>query len=58
MRISITRMLSATALGLACAMAGAYFGINLAYDRINAELPAVIAAAEESCGVGDLPAFY
>lgn len=45
MRISITRMLSATALGLACTMAGAYFGINLAYDRLVRELPAMIEDA-------------
>ncbi|MCQ4245547.1 hypothetical protein [Stutzerimonas decontaminans] len=42
MRASIKRILTVVAFGLACAMAGAYVGINQAYDRIAEDLPAMI----------------
>lgn len=46
MHASIKRILTAVTFGTACSMAGAYFGINQAYDRITEDLPAMIDSAE------------
>jgi hypothetical protein len=45
MRASIKRILTVVAFGLACAMGGAYVGINQAYDRLSDDLPAMIGSA-------------
>lgn len=46
MRASIKRIFTVVAFGTACSMAGAYIGINQAYDRITEDLPAMIESAE------------
>ncbi len=45
MRASIKQVLSLTLFGLCTGLAGAYLGINQAYDRLDAELPAIIESA-------------
>lgn len=45
MRASIKQVLSLTIFGLSIGLAGAYLGINQAYDRLDAELPAIIESA-------------
>ncbi|MHB0825098.1 hypothetical protein ACYCFL_05640 [Stutzerimonas nitrititolerans] len=42
---SVARVLKITGFGLACVLAGAYLGINHAYDQVAATLPEMIKAA-------------
>ncbi|WP_312224349.1 hypothetical protein [Stutzerimonas nitrititolerans] len=45
MRTKITRLVGLFAFGLICTLGGAYLGINQVYDRLDAELPAIIESA-------------
>lgn len=45
MKRSVARVLKITGFGLACVLAGAYLGINHAYDQVAATLPEMIKAA-------------
>lgn len=45
MRTTLARLITTVALGVACALVGASLGINHAYDRLAAELPAMIEDA-------------
>lgn len=45
MKARLKRVLPMTLLGVVCILVGAYAGANLAYDRIGADLPAMIKAA-------------
>jgi len=42
---SIKRILTMFCFGSVCLAGGAYLGINQAYDRLDAELPAIIESA-------------
>lgn len=45
MHASIKQVLALTLFGLCAGLAGACIGINQAYDRLDAELPAIIESA-------------
>lgn len=45
MRASIKRVLLLVAFGLCTGLAGAYLGVNQAYDRLDTELPMLIESA-------------